>query len=64
MYFFLEVPLHLGERIFIRLVGCSGIWFPAGIKVRAKTQTNPRLYNTKTNPNPYPKQKQTSQNWQ
>ena len=41
----------LGERI-IRLVCCSRILVPVGIKVRAKTQPNPWLY---PNPNPYPK---------
>ena len=33
---------NLGERIF-RLVGCSDVLVPVGIKVRAKTQPNPRL---------------------
>ena len=31
---------NLGGGIF-RLVGCSGVLVPVGIKVRAKTQPNP-----------------------
>ena len=50
---------NLGEWIF-RLVGCSGVLVPVGIRVRVKTQPHPTPdSNPNPGPNPQPKRAKT-----